>query len=51
MDIIHRLMMIKIHDVSETGIFLRHQVTGGGGTSDISDLDPGHQWGSWKVTT
>jgi hypothetical protein len=30
MDIIHRLMMIKIHDVSETGICLRHQVTGEG---------------------
>jgi hypothetical protein len=30
MDIIHRLMIIKIHDVSETGICLRHQVTGEG---------------------
>jgi hypothetical protein len=34
MDIIHRLMMIKIHDVSETGICLRHQVTGKGTYSD-----------------
>jgi hypothetical protein len=34
MDIIHRLMMIKIHDVSETEICLRHQVTGEGTYSD-----------------
>jgi hypothetical protein len=26
LDIIHRLFFIKTHDVSETGVFLRHQV-------------------------